>query len=136
MFCQLLLRVEDMMVNIFAGWIAIFAGIVTGTFTGYFFHDEQFLGGYGGWPRRLVRLGHVAFFGLGIINLGFALTVQALGIESGIKTSSILLIIGAITMPLVCYLAAYRKPFRHLFFIPVSSVLAAVALFLWRLTET
>ena len=124
-----------MMVNVVAAWIAIFAGIVAGMITGLFFHQEQFLGGYTGWPRRLVRLGHVAFFGLGFINLGFALTTQTLQIRSGIKVPSILLILGLVTMPLVCYLAAFRKPFRHLFVIPVLSVLAGVALFIGRLLE-
>ncbi|MBI5094463.1 MAG: hypothetical protein HZB26_18755 [Candidatus Hydrogenedentes bacterium] len=41
--------------------------------------------------------------------------------------SSHLLILGAITMPLVCYLSAFIKPFRHLFFIPVTSLILAVA---------
>lgn len=122
-----------MTVNIVAAWIAIFAGIVAGTISGLFFHREQFLGGYTGWPRRLVRLGHVAFFGLGLINLSFALTTQVMGITSGIELPSILLIIGLVTMPLVCYMAALRKPLRHLFVIPVVSVLAGVMLFIGKL---
>ncbi len=124
-----------MTVNIVAAWIAIFAGIVGGMISGLFFHQEQFLGGYTGWPRRLVRLGHVAFFGLGLINLSFALTAQAMGITSGIELPSILLIIGLVTMPLVCYMAAFRKPLRHLFVIPVVSVLAGVMLFIGKLLE-
>jgi len=124
-----------MMVNVVAAWIAIFAGIVAGMLTGLFFHQEQFLGGYTGWTRRLVRLGHVACFGLGLINLGFALTAQTLEITSGIEISSILLLVGLVTMPLVCYLAAFRKPLRQLFVIPVLSVLAGVTLFIVRLLE-
>ena len=124
-----------MLVNVVAAWIAIFAGIVAGMITGLFFHQEQFLGGYTDWSRRLVRLGHVACFGLGFINLGFALTARVIGITSGINASSVLLIVGLVTMPLVCYLAAFRKLFRHLFVIPVLSVLAGVALFIGRLLE-
>ena len=124
-----------MLVNVVAAWIAIFAGIVAGMITGLFFHQEQFLGGYTDWSRRLVRLGHVACFGLGFINLGFALTAQTLEITSGIEISSILLLVGLVTMPLVCYLAAFRKPLRQLFVIPVLSVLAGVTLFIVRLLE-
>jgi hypothetical protein len=123
------------MVNVVAAWIAIFAGVVAGMITGLFFHQEQFLGGYTGWSRRLVRLGHIALFGLGFINLGFALTTRSLGITSGIELPSILLIVGLVTMPLVCYLAAFRMPLCHLFVIPVLSVLAGVALFIGRLLE-
>ena len=124
-----------MMLNVYAAWIAILVGVLAGTITGVFFHKEKFLGGYDSWTRRLMRLGHVAFFGLGFINLLFVLTVRALGIESGIEAASVLLVIGLITMPTVCYLSAFREVFRHLFFIPVFSVLAGVALFLWRLQQ-
>ena len=34
-------------------------------------------------------------------------------------------------MPLVCYLSAWRKPFRHLFFIPAGSVILGVASFIY-----
>lgn len=36
-------------------------------------------------------------------------------------------------MPLVCYLSAARKTFRHLFFIPALSVTLGVAVFLVRI---
>ncbi len=39
-------------------------------------------------------------------------------------------------MPLVCYLSAYRKPFRNLFFIPALSVTAGVAITLWRVISS
>jgi hypothetical protein len=124
-----------MMVNVYAAWIAIMVGVLTGITTGVFFQKEEFLGGYGSWTRRLMRLGHVSFFGLGFINLLFALTVLTLEIESGIEAASVFFVIGLITMPMVCYLSAFRKVFRHLFFIPVLSILTAVMLFLWRLQQ-
>jgi hypothetical protein len=108
-------------------------GLLTGVISGLFFHDESWLGGYATWPRRLTRLGHISLFGLGFINLAFYLTVQALEIKSGLTSSALLLIIGAATMPAVCYLAAFRKPFRHLFFVPVLSVGLGIVIFLWRL---
>jgi hypothetical protein len=122
-----------MTINIYAGWCGILLGIVAGAVSGLFFHEEHWLGGYGSWTRRMIRLAHISFFGLGFLNLGFALTARALGLSGHIGLASWLLVIGAATMPLVCYLSAFIKPFRHLFFVPVLSVGAAVSVFVWRL---
>jgi hypothetical protein len=122
-----------MTINLYVAWICLLLGLLTGVISGLFFHDESWLGGYATWPRRLTRLGHISLFGLGFINLAFYLTVQALEIKSGLTSSALLLIIGAATMPAVCYLAAFRKPFRHLFFVPVLSVGLGIVIFLWRL---
>ncbi len=121
-----------MLLNIYTAWVAFLIGIVAGAISGLKFYSEDFLGGYGSWRRRLVRLAHISFFGIGLINLVFALTARALGITSGLSIASIMLVVGAITMPLVCYLAAFRPVFRHLFFIPVVSVLTGVVGMLWR----
>jgi hypothetical protein len=122
-----------MMINIYAAWLGILLGIVAGAISGLFFHEEHWLGGYASWTRRMIRLAHISFFGLGLLNLGLALTARAIGISDSIGLASWLLVIGAMTMPLVCYLSAFIKPFRHLFFIPVLSVGAAVGLLVWRL---
>src|SRR5262249_59491418 len=56
------------------GWLWITLGMASGAVIGLRFHRSDWLGGYESWPRRLVRLGHISFFGLGILNLLFALT--------------------------------------------------------------
>ena len=122
-----------MLTNLQVGWAAILVGIAAGMMTGMFFHKDDFLGGYTSWSRRLTRLGHIALVGLGLINICFALSAQALDINDDLHLSSILLIIGVITMPTVCFLSAFRKWFRNLFAIPVLSVLGGVAVFLWRI---
>ena len=122
-----------MAVNLYAAWIGFALGCVAGAVTGLFFHERHWLGGYTSWPRRLIRLGHISFFGVGLLNLTFALTARAVGVESGLAAASGLFILGAVTMPLVCYLAAWRVTFRHLFFIPALSITCAVVLFTWRL---
>lgn len=121
-----------MLLNIYTAWVAFLVGIIAGAVSGLKFHSEDFLGGYASWRRRLVRLAHISFFGIGLINLVFALTARALAITSGLTVASVMLLVGAITMPLVCYLAAFRPQFRHLFFIPVLSVLSGVVVMLWR----
>ena len=65
--------------NILAGWLAILCGIVMGIGMGLYFDQEKWLGGYGSWPRRTLRLGHVAFFGIGLLNIAFAATTKYLG---------------------------------------------------------
>jgi hypothetical protein len=50
--------------NLVAGWTGFIGGAVSGALIGLFFHKENWLGGYSSFPRRLVRLGHIAFFSL------------------------------------------------------------------------
>jgi hypothetical protein len=114
-----------------AAWIGICLGCVGGAIQGLFFHGETWLGGYNSWPRRMLRLGHISLVAIGFINLAFALTVTVLGIGESIVWPSRLLVFGAITMPLVCYLSAFRDSFRHLFFIPALSVITATAMTAW-----
>jgi hypothetical protein len=119
------------MLNFYAAWIGIFLGLCAGAVEGLFFHDEEWRGGYSSWRRRMVRLGHISFFGIGFINLAYALSVDFLAISCPYRLPSILLIIGAAAMPTICYLSAWRKPFRHLFFIPAGSVILGVAAFIY-----
>jgi len=123
-----------MMINIQAAWVGFLLGCVAGAIPGLFFHDPDWLGGYASWPRRMIRLAHVAFFGIGILNLFFALTARALGFgPAGLRAPSALLVAGAAAMPAVCYLSAWKAGFRTLFFIPALSVTAGIALFAWRI---
>jgi hypothetical protein len=39
--------------------------------------------------------------------------------------------VGMVTMPLICFLTAWRKPFRHLFFVPAGSTLLGIAALLY-----
>ena len=122
-----------MMINLWAAWGGMLMGCVAGATAGLFFHDEEWMGGYASWRRRMIRLAHIAFFGIGLINLLFALTASTLGLEAGLRFISMLLIVGAVTMPLVCYLSAWKSGFRNLFFVPVGSVTVGIALFAWRI---
>ena len=88
-----------MMINIQAGWVGFALGCVAGAVIGLFFHDPNWLGGYASWPRRMLRLGHIALFGIGILNLFFGLTVRALGLTDGLTWISHLLLVAAVGMP-------------------------------------
>jgi hypothetical protein len=119
--------------NLYAAWIGILLGCLAGAGQGLFFRQENWLGGYGSWTRRMLRLAHISFFGLGFINIAFALSARTLGVEDQVQWPSLLLVIGAATMPLVCYLAAIKDFFRHLFFIPALAVIAGLAVFVWKI---
>ena len=112
--------------NLLAGWIGFLAGAATGAALGLFFHDDDWLGGYGSWPRRMLRLGHIACFGLGLINILYALSAASLPPAPAAAVGSVLLVVGMITMPLNCFLSAWQKSFRYLFFIPAGSTLFGI----------
>ncbi len=115
--------------NVWAARIGIALGLVTGSVQGLFFASEGWLGGYGSWSRRL-RLGHISFFGVAFLNLTYANANYLLGDTQPAPLPSAPLIAGAVLMPTICYLAAWRKALRHLFFLSVLSLLGAAGLFI------
>lgn len=111
-------------------WCWILVGLFSGTLQGLRFHHDDWLGGYASWPRRLTRLGHVAFLGTALLNIAFALSATALRLDpAGLAAPSALLLAGAVTMPVVCYLSAWRKALRPLFAVPVVTLVSGVAFF-------
>ena len=124
-----------MTINIHAAWIGFLLGSIAGAIPGLFFYKSDWLGGYASWQRRMIRLGHIAFFGIGFLNLSFTLSARALGIVAGLAVPSALLVIGAAAMPTVCYLSAWKPAFRNLFFIPAGTISIAIALFAWRIIQ-
>jgi hypothetical protein len=123
--------------NLVAGWISILLGFVAGAVPGLSFWREDWLGGYGSWRRRMIRLAHIAFFGLGFINLAFAFTVSGGGPAPSdpLWWPAVLLVAGNAAMPAVCYLSAWRQPFRHLFAVPVTCEVLGVLLLLRQLVR-
>lgn len=125
--------------NLAAAWAGILLGMGIGAALGLFFQEEAWLGGYGSWRRRLLRLGHVSLFGLAFVNLAFVLTVERMGWKSGetpgIETASALFLAGAALLPAVCGLAAWRKPLRHLFVLPVGCLVGAAGIVCWTLAS-
>ena len=112
--------------NLVFSWTWILLGFISGLAMGLFFHRENWLGGYTSFRRRLYRLGHISFFGLGAVNLMFYLTARfALQPSTMRDYASMAFIVGGITMPLVCLIVAHRQNWRNLFAVPVLSLVAA-----------
>ena len=118
--------------NLVAAWAGFLVGMLGGAVRGLFFHREDWLGGYGTWARRLLRLGHISLFGLAIVNLAFDLTAHRMGwrisAQEGPRAAAVLLVAGAVLMPLVCGLAAWKPPLRWLFAFPVLALVGGVVL--------
>ncbi|MCL2640567.1 MAG: hypothetical protein FWD53_06965 [Phycisphaerales bacterium] len=111
--------------NWYGGWAMLLTSFAVGAIVGLSFWRENFMGGYGSWRRRMVRLGHIALAALGILNMVYGLagvpvtgTWQAQGAGMG-------LLIGGVAMPTVCFLAAWRMDWRHGFVIPVCALVGA-----------
>lgn len=112
------------MLNEAFGWAWITLGFLSGAVLGMFFNKPDFLGGYAAYPRRLVRLGHISLFGLGILNILFALSAPHARCNAGdLRIASWSMVAGGVTMPLCCGLVAWRPALKWLFAVPVASLL-------------
>ena len=124
-----------MQINLLAAWVGVLLGFLSGAALGLFFHEEKWLGGYGSFTRRLYRLAHISFFGLGAVNFFFYFTARALPASSLLSLASSVFIAGAITMPVCCILMAHFPNTRSLFALPVLSLLTGGALTLVELSK-
>src|SRR5882672_64489 len=127
---------QTLKLNLIAAWLGILLGFGSGLVMGLFFNREDWMGGYSSFKRRLYRLAHISFFGLGAVNLLFYFTALRLpAITPLIVIASWGFIIGAISMPICCLLMAHFPRTHLLFSIPVASLLVAGALTLISLIQ-
>jgi hypothetical protein len=111
------------------GWIWITAGLVSGMVLGLGFARENFLGGYGSWKRRLLRLGHIAQVMLGVMNVLFEVSRERMVVAPvWVDVAAWGMVIGAVLMPAVCALAAFDKRAMGLFGIPVIALIGSSAI--------
>jgi hypothetical protein len=122
--------------NLVIAWLWLLLGFVAGMALGMFFHGENWLGGYGSFKRRMYRLGHISFFGLGVVNLLFCLTAQTFSLAGPFTVAaSWAFVVGAISMPLCCVVMA-NFPKAHLIFaVPVLSLITGGVLTLMEVAK-
>ena len=126
---------EPVIFSLRAGWFGMLGGVLSGAFIGLFFLKPVWLGGYGSAPRRLARFGHISFFGIGLLNLFYALSLGPLGIPPGpARWGSVALLLALLAMPACCFLTAWKEPFRHLFPIPVLGAATGIVIILTQIT--
>jgi hypothetical protein len=118
-------------------WLWMLFGFVSGMVLGLFFRGENWLGGYASFKRRMYRLGHISFFGLGAVNLLFWLTVQTVSpIGPLIHFASWMFVIGAVSMPLCCAVMANWPKAHMIFSVPVVSLIAGGVLTLLQIVKS
>ena len=120
--------------NRIVAWTGMACGAALGLIMGLWSFDgplapPSFIGDYTDTPRRLLRLGHIACFGIGILNL---LLVQAL-VESRdsprvARRAAQAMNFGNVFLPLVLLIAAVYTPAKYLLPFPALSVFAALCL--------
>jgi hypothetical protein len=117
--------------NLVLAWLWILFGFACGMVLGLFFHRENWLGGYASFKRRMYRLAHISFFGLGAVNLLFWLTMKTLRCDDSLAgIASWAFVVGAVSMPLCCVVMAQFPKARMLFPVPVISLLLGGVLML------
>jgi hypothetical protein len=119
------------MLNEPLGWLSVICGFLSGAWFGLNFDKSSWLGGYDALQRRMVRLGHIAFIALGLLNILFAVRADYMQLSPAtLRLTSWLLIVGCFSMPLCCFLFAWRSVFKPLFVIPVVSLVSGAGVVL------
>ena len=109
-------------------------GALTGLVMGLWSFDGPvpvpgWLGDYGSTARRLVRLGHIACFGVGILNLLLAAEAERKAfIDSTSRWASQLMNLGNIGLPLGLFVAAVVPPAKYLLALPAMAVTISLLL--------
>lgn len=116
-------------INIMFGWIWMCIGFIFGMILGMWAEGETWLGGYVSLKRRYLRLAHVAFIALPIINIlyGKELSSSILPVSVA-RLGSLLMIIGAIGIPLTCISATFFRKTKYFLPLPASAVLVGTVI--------
>lgn len=126
------------------GWTSAALGGITGLILGLWSFDgplpvPEFLGDYDDTSRRLARLGHIAFFGLGVLNLLTATQLERGGLaEKSPRVASWLMNFGNIFLPLTLFAASVYQPCKYLMPLPATAVTITMCLLAyssWREKE-
>lgn len=116
------------------GFTSLLLGIASGMIIGLWSFGGPVavpdgIGDYGDLPRRFLRLGHIAFFGLGLINLAVAGHCGRLNFSPTARRRALALInLGNIGLPPLLLAATWQPALLYLMPAPVLCVFAALAL--------
>lgn len=112
-------------------------GVATGLVMGLWSFDgplpvPAWLGEYGDTPRRLARLGHIAFLGLGILNLLLTHELPRSGLgPKGRNVAAWSMNAGNILLPIGLFAAAAWAPAKYALAFPATCVFVALCLAAW-----
>lgn len=115
-------------VNLAVGWSSLAVGALTGLILGIWSFGgpvpvPEWIGDYDTLPRRLLRLGHIAFFGLGILNIMLA---RHLGRQRSFSYPRPLALramnFGNVFLPVTLIAASVFEPAKYLMSVPALAV--------------
>ncbi len=111
-------------INILFGWVWMCVGFISGMTLGMWAEGEKWLGGYTSITRRYLRLGHVAFIALSIINILYGRELGSADLPIYVKNiGSPLMIFGAAGVPLTCISTAFFRNAKYFLPMPASALL-------------
>ena len=125
---------QDWNMNRTIGWSSMALGAATGLVRGMWSFAgpvPEMLGDgeYDDVPRRLARLGHIALFGLGILNLLLARDLSGLDLGRGQRrVAAWAMNFGNIFLPLTLFAAAAWHPLKYTMPLPAISVFVAMVI--------
>ncbi|MBI5772689.1 MAG: hypothetical protein HZA89_02970 [Verrucomicrobia bacterium] len=130
------MKFQPIHVNLLAAWLGLLLGFASGMLMGLKFHEPQWLGGYASYPRRMIRLGHISFFGLAMVNLMFYFVAPSFpAAKLSVTVASWLFVVGAATMPVCCGLMLLGPRWRNAFAVPVVSLIVGASLTLTAIVQ-
>jgi len=115
-------------------WLSFVIGVATGLVMGLWSFDGPvptpgWLGDYDALSRRMARLGHIAYFGLGFITLLLAWELPKLALDERQRVMAArAMIFGNMVLPLTLFAASAWHPLKYLMPIPALSVLVALSI--------
>jgi hypothetical protein len=116
-------------INVLFGWAWMCVGFISGMVLGLWAEGEKWLGGYASVTRRYLRLAHVAFIALSIINILYGRELGSIAMPIHIKNvGSGLMIFGAAGVPIACISAAFYRKAKYLIPIPALAVLTGTVI--------
>lgn len=123
--------------NEFIGWSCMAIGVLVGLVMGLWSFDgpvsvPTWLGEYGDPSRRLARLGHIAFIGLGILNVLLARHTRVSSADWSFHRAALLLMnFGNLLLPIALLGAAVWRPIKYVMPFPALAVGLALCLTAW-----
>lgn len=141
LFLSLYRRQREGRLNRLAGWISIAIGAGLGLLLGLWSFDGPvavpvWVGGYADTSRRLIRLGHIAFFGLGMLNILLSRELRGLRLsgKTRLLTGSLMLA-GNLLLPPLLLLSALVPVCKYLLPLPALGLFAAFCLTAYGLCQ-
>jgi uncharacterized membrane protein YiaA len=125
---------EDFSRNRFVGWASLAVGVAVGLVMGLWSFDgplrpPAWIGDYADTSRRLVRLGHIAFIGLGLIDILIERELARSALAPAARVvASWAMVMGNVLLPITLFAAAAYHPVKYLMAVPATSVFLALGM--------